>query len=66
MRKSIDVRKSVRAGLESQKGYGNLESACHTQRLGKADQSPPESSGQGKRNPRARYAFIDRTIFGGD
>lgn len=66
MRKSVDVRKCVCAGLESQKGDDNLESACRIERLGKADHSPSESSGQDQGNSRARYAFTDRTIFGGD
>ena len=66
MRKFIDIRQCVRAGSESRKGDESFESACRTGRLRKADQSPSESSGQGKGDPRARCAFTDRAGLGGN
>jgi len=66
MREFVDVRQCVHSGLESRKGDESFKSAYHIGRLGKADQSPSESSGQGEGDSRARCAFSNRAIFGGN
>jgi len=65
MRKFFSARQRVRVGSGVRKGDENPESTRRSGRLGKADRSPSESFGQGKRSSRARYAFTDRAIFGG-